>query len=181
MVSRQPDCDSAEEGGDVKVSPGLVVLAVLIGLPAVEIAGFVFVGSRIGAGWTVLLTFLTAAVGIVLMRRQGLSVLARIRDDISHDRVPAEAIGDGAMILIGGILLLIPGFVTDIVGLLLLVPPVRRLVWRIAMRNVRIETATVRRPGSPGPVVDLDTSAYRDLGGRPSPQSPWRNLDGPQG
>jgi UPF0716 protein FxsA len=165
----------------VRLSPGLVVLAVLIGLPAVEIAGFVFVGSRIGAGWTVVLTFLTAAAGIVLMRRQGLSVLARIRDDLSHDRVPAEAIGDGAMILIGGILLLIPGFVTDIVGLLLLVPPVRRLVWRFAMRNVRIETATVRRPGGgPGPVVDLDASAYRDLGGRPPPQSPWRNLDGPQ-
>lgn len=152
---------------------GLVVLAVLVGIPAIEIAGFVFVGARIGAGWTILLTFATAAAGIMLMRSQGLAVLGRIRNDLAHDRVPAEAIGHGAMIVLGGVLLLIPGFVTDILGLLLLLPPVRTLLWRGFTRHVTIVTTRGGRGSTAPGVVDLDASAYHHVDGKPLPRTPW--------
>ena len=104
---------------------GLLILVLLIGIPLLEIAVFVEVGSEIGAVPTILLTVLTALAGTVMLRLQGVSLLMKIRSEMDAGRVPGSDLVQGALIVVASILLLIPGFVTDAVGLLLFVPPLR--------------------------------------------------------
>ncbi|HSW09291.1 MAG TPA: FxsA family protein [Bacillota bacterium] len=99
-------------------------------VPLAEIALLIEVGRRIGLPATLALVLLTAAAGAVLARRQGLAVVRSIGDDLSRGELPAVGLMDGALILIGGILLVTPGFLTDAAGLLLLVPAVRRWIRR---------------------------------------------------
>ena len=102
---------------------GLLILVLLIGIPLLEIAVFVEVGSEIGAVPTIPLTVLTALAGTVMLRLQGVSLLMKIRSEMDAGRVPGSDLVQGALIVVASILLLIPGFVTDAVGLLLFVPP----------------------------------------------------------
>ena len=112
------------------------ILLFILALPLIEIAGFVVVGSEIGVLATIALVILSGVAGSILLRIQGFGVLTRIRAELEAGRDPGRELAHGAMILLAGILLLIPGFVTDIVGLLLFVPPVRDLVWRFLKRRV---------------------------------------------
>jgi UPF0716 protein FxsA len=139
--------------------PGSWALAGLLALPVVELAVAIAVGRRIGALPTILLLLLGSAGGLVLLRHEGASALRRIRGR------PGTVIGatgpggggtggrtapDLALVLLAGILLLVPGFVTDVVGLLLLLPPVRRVVGGLA------GVAAMRRLGplvGPGRVI----------------------------
>jgi UPF0716 protein FxsA len=110
-------------------TPDLIIfLLIFVGLPVFELYLLIQVGSRIGALPTIGLTILTAVIGGVLVRLQGLSVLGRVRASLDRGDVPALEMLDGALLLIAGFLLLLPGFVTDAIGFLLLVPVVRRLV-----------------------------------------------------
>lgn len=135
----------------------LYILAAIILLPLIEIAVFIQVGSAIGVLPTVVLTVLTAVAGTLMLRQQGLSLVMRMQSEMNAGRVPGEDIMHGAMIVLASLLLLVPGFVTDAVGLLLFIPPVREAIARfiISRADVRIvgNGQTYRRDDG---VVDLD-------------------------
>jgi len=94
-------------------------------VPVIEIYILVKIGSFIGAEATIALVLLSAFVGAALARQQGLSVMLRIRENMSRGMTPAEELVDALLILVAGIVLLTPGFATDFAGILLLIPPVR--------------------------------------------------------
>ncbi|MGE6742463.1 FxsA family protein [Allorhizobium pseudoryzae] len=154
------------------------------GLPLLEIAGFVIVGNWLGLWPTLGLVMLSGFAGIVLLRLQGLSLLREINEEGRQGRVPGKAIVSGAMIVVAAILLIIPGFVSDIVGILLFLPPVRQLLWDLIGRNVVVRTqyAGGGYPGARGGgdprTIDLDEG---DFERKPDPSSPWsdRRLDEP--
>ncbi len=138
---------------------GVVVLLSLILLPLIEIAVFIEVGSAIGVLPTIALTVLTAIAGTAMLRHQGLALLMKMRSELDAGRVPGEELTHGALIVVASILLLIPGFVTDVVGLLLFVPAVRRAIGHFVIRraDVVIVSGTRRRSGR---VVDLDAEDW---------------------
>ena len=119
-----------------------VALAIVVGV--VEISVIIQVGQWIGFLNTVGLLLLVSLLGAWLVKRQGLGVMTRIREQRSAGRLPATEAFDGALILVAGVLLVIPGFVTDALGLLLLVPPIRAVVRRFVSRRVLREVEMVR-------------------------------------
>jgi UPF0716 protein FxsA len=119
-----------------------VALAIVVGV--VEISIIIQVGQWIGFLNTVGLLLLVSLIGAWLVKRQGLGVMARIREQRSAGRIPATEAFDGALILVAGVLLVIPGFVTDAFGLLLLFPPIRAVVRRFVSRRVLREVEMVR-------------------------------------
>lgn len=98
----------------------LLALFIFIVLPVIEIYLFIEIGAAIGAGWTIALIFVTAALGLSAMRRQGLAVLEEAQAAQIAGRPPLGAVAHGVLILLGGGLLLVPGFFTDALGLLFL-------------------------------------------------------------
>ena len=122
---------------------------VFVGVPILEIALFIKVGGAIGLTPTLAIVILTAVAGTALMRLQGMQALARLQESLERGGDPVGPIAHGALILVAGILLLTPGFFTDTLGLLLLVPPVRtRLIaWGASRLTVRV--ATFGREGGP--------------------------------
>lgn len=103
----------------------LFLLFVLV--PVAEIYLLVTVGSSIGAFPTVALVILTALAGAHLARMQGLSTMMRIRENLDQGFMPAEELLDGVLIFLAGMVLLTPGFLTDIAGLLILLPVTRNI------------------------------------------------------
>lgn len=103
---------------------GLLFLAFLV-VPFLELFMILRVGQAIGALNTIGLLILVSATGAWLVKREGLAVLRRAQDRIRAGGVPAKELIDGVLILFAGALLLTPGFLTDVVGVLLLLPPVR--------------------------------------------------------
>ena len=161
-----------------KVMPLSFRLAPLLFLavPLLEIAVFVLVGSKIGVLSTIGLVILTAIIGTILLRWQGFSALARIQKELAAQRVPGKEMVQGVMILFAGFLLLTPGFVTDSLGLLLFIPPVRDFVWKFLSARIDIRTVgggfaqnAGQSRSNPG-VVDLDEDEYRREN---NPDSPW--------
>jgi UPF0716 protein FxsA len=117
-----------------------VALAIVIGL--IEITVMIQVGQWLGVVNTIGLLLLVSVVGALLVKHQGVGVVRRIQQQRLAGQVPAAPVFDGALILLAGVLLVIPGFVTAAVGLLLLIPPVRAGVrrfvrWRF-MRRVEV-------------------------------------------
>ena len=101
-----------------------------------EMATFFWVESKIGLMWALALALFTALLGSFLVRRAGLAVLGRIQQKMSQGQIPGRELGDGAAILVSGAFLISPGFITDILGFLLLVPPVRDLVYRLVSKRL---------------------------------------------
>jgi UPF0716 protein FxsA len=140
------------------VQGALFVVFVLV--PLVEIYVLVQVGQVIGAGWTIALLVLDAMLGTWLIKHEGARAWRALRDSLESGRMPATEIADGALILLGGTLMLAPGFVTDAFGILLILPftrPLfRRLLAAALARRLVVDVLDVRRPGpgpSQGPVV----------------------------
>ena len=104
----------------------LVLLFTL--LPAIELYVLIEVGSVIGASNTILIILLTGVVGAYLARLQGFLTLQKIQNSVNQGQLPNNELMDGLMILVGGIVLLTPGFITDIIGFLLLIPLSRNLI-----------------------------------------------------
>lgn len=128
-------------------------------LPLIEIWVLIEVGQAIGAWWTIVLILLTAMIGTTVMRRQGMAALADLRDSFETLRDPGRPIAHGAMILMAGALLIVPGFVTDAMGALLLVPPlrdwlIRRMGRRVVVMGVGPRPA--QRGGPGGRVIDAE-------------------------
>jgi UPF0716 protein FxsA len=147
---------------------GLILLILFLALPIAEIYVIIQVGGAIGVWPTLAILLLDGFVGAALARSQGRTAWARFNRALAEGRVPARETFDGAMIILGGALLLAPGFITDAVGFLLLIPPTRAvlrgLVSRLAMRRVAFAW-TVAGPRAAGP---------RPSGPRPGPFGPPR-------
>lgn len=97
-------------------------------VPLIEVVILIQVGRAIGAGYTVIVIIGTAALGAALLRWQGLATLARVRLSMDQGRLPATELIEGLLLLIAGALLLTPGFFTDALGFLALLPGLRKFV-----------------------------------------------------
>ena len=97
-------------------------------VPVIEIYLLIEVGSLIGGLATVVLLLLMSFLGAFLVRSQGFIIITRIREQLSQGRLPAAQMLDGALVLVGGVLLVTPGFFTDFLGIFFLIPPTRRLI-----------------------------------------------------
>ena len=104
------------------------LLLLFIIVPITEMWLLIEVGSKIGALNTIALVFLTAVIGVVLLRQQGLSTLMRVNEKMELGQLPAVEILEGVMLAVGGVLLLVPGFATDAIGLACLLPLTRKLL-----------------------------------------------------
>lgn len=143
-------------GHDHRV-PLLVILALFVLVPILELYIIIQVGQAIGVLPTIGLLILDSVLGSLLMRAQGRAVWRRFNTAIAAGRPPAREVLDGAFVLVGGALLLTPGFTTDLVGLLLLLPPTRRVLQRLLLR-AGLRRVVVARPGG-GASQTLDGTA----------------------
>ncbi len=112
-----------------------LLILLLIVVPLAELYVIVQVGEAIGVLWTVCLLLLSSLIGAALLRSQGRSVWRRFRDTLASGRPPARETVDGALVIVGGALMLVPGFITDALGALLLLPPSRATVRRGILRR----------------------------------------------
>lgn len=104
------------------------LILIFIVVPLIEILLLIEIGSRIGTLNTLFVIVLTGILGGYMMRQQGFTIIGNIRGDLSQGRMPTGELINGVMVLVGGILLLTPGFLTDAVGFVLLIPPTRKLI-----------------------------------------------------
>jgi UPF0716 protein FxsA len=128
-----------------------------------EMATFFWVESRIGLAWALGLALATAVIGSVLVRRAGISIIGRFQRRLGEGELPGRELSHGAAILVAGAFLISPGFITDTLGFLLLLPPVRELIHRIVSRRVSarmsVITSNFNTPSSDpayGEVIDVD-------------------------
>ena len=103
----------------------IYLLLIFIVLPVIEISLFIQFGDALGTVNTILLIFLTAGIGVYLVRQQGFNTLRKMQKEIQNQELPVRSLFDGFVILISGILLLIPGFFTDAIGFMGLIPITR--------------------------------------------------------
>ena len=135
----------------------LPLVILFIAVPILELYVILQVGSEIGVLPTVAILVADSVLGSVLMRSQGRAAWRRFNQALAEGRPPAREVLDGVLVIFGGALLLTPGFVTDIVGLLLLLPPSRAVIRRMLVRffarrfvvGVAIPGGRYRRPGEP--------------------------------
>jgi UPF0716 protein FxsA len=149
-----------------------VVLLAMLVFMAAEIAAFVLVAEHIGLVLAIIVLLAVSACGPLFVRRAGTGVIEHARARIQQGETPDREVLDGVVVLLGGVLICVPGFIGDALGLLLLLAPVRHFVIRMAGRHLarRVATVSVRSfglpgfPGRPrgtaapgGPVVDAAT------------------------
>jgi UPF0716 protein FxsA len=139
-----------------------LLILLFVVLPIAEIYVIIQVGQAIGALWTILLLIADSLIGARLLAWQGRTVWRRFQEAIAAGRMPHNEIIDGVMIVVGGTLLLTPGFITDVVGLVLLVPPTRAIIRRGLVRSI------LRR----GPVTRIIVRTAPARGGPPPPPPP---------
>jgi UPF0716 protein FxsA len=163
----------------------LILFIIFVATPLAEIAVFIQVGGLIGLWPTLGLVVLTAIVGTWMLRRQGFTVVARARAALDRGELPVAEVFDGACLLVAGVLLLTPGFVTDAFGGLLLVPPVRRALQRWLAAHIVTRQQSPPRPEGPprrapprrGPVIEGE---YEEVAAEPAPE-PTENMPPPRG
>ncbi|MHB1464936.1 MAG: FxsA family protein [Thermoleophilia bacterium] len=115
--------------------PRLLILFIVV--PLMELLVIIEIGSRIGYLYTIVLLILISFSGAALARREGYRAIAQIQADVAAGRMPADSLIDGALILLAAALLITPGYITDVAGLALLLPPARRRAHRYVRRRVR--------------------------------------------
>lgn len=145
------------------------LLALFLIVPIIEIYLLIQVGSVIGAIPTIFLVVFTAVLGALLLRQQGFSTLGRVQAALARGEVPALEMLEGAMLLFGGALLLTPGFFTDAIGFVCLVPQLRQRTILWALRRGVI--STVGPGGKPG-------QGEHQHGPRTIEGEYWRDKDG---
>lgn len=123
------------------------IFLLLVAVPIIEIALFIQVGGWLGLWPTIGIVILTAAIGTMLLRAQGLAALGELQRRLATGEDPSATLAHGAMILVAGILLLTPGFFTDAVGFMLLTPPVRAVAIRFVRSRVTQVHASVHMGG----------------------------------
>lgn len=135
----------------------LFILFLLI--PLIEIFFLIQVGQVIGAGWTIFLVVATAVIGAFLLRLQGFQTLHRAQTSMSRGEIPAIEMLEGLCLLVSGALLLTPGFFTDTMGFLLLIPPMRQALITQMLKNSQV---IFSRRGSAGFYHQSHYSSRRD-------------------
>ena len=138
-------------GRRVRTAAGVLALA--------EVVVFVLVTNWIGLGATILLTLATSALGMLLLGRQGTRALTELRGQAAGRRPSGRALGDAGLVAVGGALMVLPGFLGDVVGLLCLLPPTRPLVRAAVGRGLAarlglagtVRVRSTRVPGAPRP------------------------------
>src|SRR6478672_6144547 len=142
--------------------PFLVLLVLFVIVPIVEIYVIIQVGQTIGALWTIALLIADSIAGWLLMKSQGRTAWRRFQRALAEGRVPGREVVDGALVIFGGAFLLTPGFVTDILGALLLLPPTRAVIRRIPLSVIGGIPGPLGPPGArrrPGDDFDVDGTA----------------------
>jgi UPF0716 protein FxsA len=143
---------------------GRILFIVFTLVPLAEIAGFVLVGQAIGLWPTLLGVIVMALIGAAVIRWQGFAVLGKMRTALDGGRLPGRTLADAMLIGLAGLLLLLPGFVSDLIGLVLLIPAVRASIYRWTAARMGVAM------GPNGPVgerridgvVDLDAKEWRE-------------------
>ena len=134
-------------------------------LPLAEIAGFVVVGSEIGVLATIALILATTVLGAVLLRIQGLGAMDKMKEALRSGVSPGRDMVHAVMIMLAGILLILPGFISDAFGILLFIPPVREAVWRFLSSRIIVVNAAGGYTGGfsrrSSQTIDLDEDDYR--------------------
>lgn len=152
----------------------------LLALPFLEIAGFIVVGSKIGVLATLGLIILSIFLGVFLLRLQGFGILQKIRTETAAGRTPSRELIHGVMLFFAAFLLIVPGFITDIIGLLLFIPAVRDIGWRFVQSRVVVVNSGTASHSRAGParnvdrVIELDPEDYSR---KSDPNSPWNPKD----
>jgi UPF0716 protein FxsA len=117
--------------------PLFALVALFIVLPLAELyVIFKAADDWLGLPWTILLLAADSVIGALLLRSQGRAVWRRFNAALGEGRMPHREVQDGVLVIFGGAFLITPGFITDVIGLLLLLPPTRALIRRSAMRVV---------------------------------------------
>ena len=172
---------------------GAVLVVLFLVIPVVEIYVIVQVGQAIGALPTVLLLVLESLLGAWIVKHEGSRAWNALQEAVSTGRLPNRELADAALVLVGGTLLLTPGFVTDVFGFFFVLPVTRPLARRglgwLLLRRARVVTVrrATWRPGGgpaeppgrvvPGEVVD-DSGPQREEDGRPEDKGPGRAAGG---
>ena len=127
---------------------------IFIGLPALEIFLLIKIGGQVGALNTVALIFLTAIIGIYFAKLQGIRTLKSGMINLYQNKMPVYEMMSGASIAIAALLLIIPGFFTDLIGFLLLIPFTRKIFFRIAFKNKPVTDIKKENDIIDGEVID---------------------------
>lgn len=155
-------------------------IAFLLLWPLIEIGLFVVVGGAIGLWLTLLVVIGTGIGGVAMLRRLGLSTADRLRGEMGRMRDPVGVAGDGVLLALAALLLILPGFLTDALGLLLLLPPLRRalvtaLAQRVTVASMRSDQPARRSDGIviDGEFVEVDHGDRSEDARRRGPPSGW--------
>jgi UPF0716 protein FxsA len=145
---------------------GRILFAVFMVIPLIEIAFFVVIGNAIGLWPTLAGVLITAVAGSLVLRYQGMAVFNDIRGQMNRGQVPGKALADAAMIGAGGLLLLLPGYFSDLIGILLLLPPTRAAIYGFLKSRIRVVPMGTagfgRSPQQDEPgTIELDHDDYR--------------------
>ena len=137
----------------------LVLLIVFVVVPIAELYVIVQIAGEIGIIPTLLLLVADSVVGTMLMKSQGRAAWRRFNEATAAGRIPAREVADGALIILGGAFLLTPGFITDILGLILLIPPTRALVRAVLARRLAHRMVSAARTDRPRGDYDVEGTA----------------------
>ncbi len=134
----------------VRRVPGWLLAVLFIGVPLLELSVIVQVGQTIGVGWTVLLLIADSILGAWLLKREGRRALAALGEAFGSGRMPARELADGILVLVGGVLMLTPGFLSDVLGMLCILPFTRPLARGMLTRFVaaRMVVLPTVQPGN---------------------------------
>ena len=144
--------------------PLLALIALFIVVPLAELYVILKVGDAIGALWTILLLAADSVLGSLLLRAQGRSVWRRFNEVLARGEMPHREVLDGVLVVFGGAFLITPGFITDIAGALLLIPPTRSVIRRLVARRLgrRVAVGITREPYDvDGTATEYDAPARR--------------------
>jgi UPF0716 protein FxsA len=125
----------------------MVLVGVLLFIAA-EIASFVVVVDQVGVLWALAILVLVSALGPFIVRRVGAGTLAHTQERLARGEMPTRELLDGLVVLIGGVMICLPGFIGDALGLLLMIGPVRQLVIRVTGHGLAWRVQTTRIGGS---------------------------------
>ncbi|QIK76495.1 FxsA family protein [Nocardioides piscis] len=144
--------------------PAWLLVVAFVVVPLVEIFALIQVGQVIGPWWTILLLVADSVFGAWLIRREGGRAWTALRTSLQSGRMPSRELADGALILVGGTLMLTPGFVTDVFGILLILPVTRPVARRLLTR-VLADRLVGGRTGAQGRVPGNARRPHPDPGG----------------
>ncbi len=142
------------------MTPFRILFLIFLVVPIVEIYLLITVGGLIGAMPTILLVVFTAVLGALLLRFQGFATFQRVQREMAHGQIPAMAMMEGVVLLFAGALLLTPGFFTDTIGFLCLIPPLRQ--WGI---RLLIQRVVISRFDTSGPTGSSHSAGGRTIEG----------------